>query len=126
MKPQDEQLLKQAAATQRRVDATNETKNWHVNAIFNNRIVGDETARHFDKLHINGENRTIAVVYRTQDARSIVDDHNQRDRLKADRDALLDALKACLARFAEDGIQETHINHPIALARAAIEQAEKG
>ncbi len=33
---------------------------------------------------------------------------------------LLAALEACLTRFEEDRMQETHINHPMALARAAI------
>ena len=74
---------------------TNHTgKTWHVNAILNNRIVGDETAAKFDKLHINGENRTIAVVYRPCDAREIVNNHNHHDEL-------VEALKAVEAFWSE-------------------------
>ena len=46
---------------------------WHVNAILNDRIVGDETAERFDKLMINSHNATIATVYRSIDARLIAE-----------------------------------------------------
>ena len=39
-------------------------------------------------------------------------------------DALVEALKGCIARLEEDGIEETHINHPLALARAALAKAK--
>jgi hypothetical protein len=58
---------------------------WHVNAILNNRIVGDETAEKFDKLFISGANTTIATVYREADARLI-----------AAAPALLEALRECM------------------------------
>lgn len=46
---------------------------WHVNAIdsMHGRITGDETSEGWDKLQINGANRTIASVYRSKDARLI-------------------------------------------------------
>jgi hypothetical protein len=46
---------------------------WHVNAIKNGRIVGDETAGEFDKLQINAANCTVATVYRAKDARAIAE-----------------------------------------------------
>lgn len=45
---------------------------WHVNAIRDGRIIGDETAEGWEKLHINGPNNTIARVYHGPDARRIV------------------------------------------------------
>ena len=45
---------------------------WHVNAIHNGRIVGDETTDHeYDKLMISNHNATVATVYRGCDARLI-------------------------------------------------------
>ena len=52
---------------------------WHVNAIKDGRIIGDETAKGWDKLHINGPNCTVAVVYRAEDARVIVEAVNAVD-----------------------------------------------
>ena len=52
---------------------------WHVNAIKNGRIIGDETAQGWDKLHINGPNATVAVVYRAEDAQIIVEAVNAFD-----------------------------------------------
>lgn len=63
---------------------------WHVVAIFNRRIVGDETARHFDALYIHGPNATVARVYRCEDARLIVDAVNAYDAGAAARDRILE------------------------------------
>jgi hypothetical protein len=41
---------------------------WHCNAIAGQRITGDETSKDWDRLHINGGNRTIARVYMPRDA----------------------------------------------------------
>jgi hypothetical protein len=52
---------------------------WHVNAIKDGRIIGDETAQGWDRLHINGPNATVAVVYRAEDARVLVEAVNAAD-----------------------------------------------
>lgn len=44
---------------------------WHVNAMKNGRIIGDETTRGYDKLQISSANATVATVYRGRDARLI-------------------------------------------------------
>ena len=45
---------------------------WHVNAIHNGKIVGDETfICPIDKLQINSANNTVATAYRRADVRLI-------------------------------------------------------
>lgn len=56
---------------------------YHVNAIKDGRIIGDETAPQPDKLTINSANAAIATVYRPRDARFIVRACNAHDDLLA-------------------------------------------
>ena len=45
---------------------------WHVNAIRNERIVGDgSNGERYDALHVAGANSTVAKVYHLEDARLI-------------------------------------------------------
>jgi hypothetical protein len=44
---------------------------WHVNAVLNGKIVGDETAKEFASLQVCGSNCTVATVYHRSDARLI-------------------------------------------------------
>lgn len=41
---------------------------WHANAIAKGRIIGDETAKGAEKIHIAAANCTVAVVCRSRDA----------------------------------------------------------
>lgn len=68
------------------VTARHTPEPWHVNAIANRRIVGDDTTTHdYDYLEICNANATIARVYRAKDARLI-----------ATAPELAAALAACL------------------------------
>ena len=56
---------------------------WHVNAIKQNRIVGDGSVLDADKWHINSTNCTIARVFRPNDAAHLAHCVNAHDALVA-------------------------------------------
>ena len=81
---------------------------WHVNAVMNGRIIGDETVDRWDKLMIHGPNSTVATVYHAADARLIADRVNGWEALEAERDRLLAALAAIvgMSAAAHDALHE--------------------
>lgn len=86
---------------------------WHVNAIDSKRgrVTGDETSTGWGRLQVNSGNRTIATVYRANDARLI-----------AAAPDMLEALRECviaLEMLGEEG--ET-----LDLGRLTLAKAEGG
>lgn len=105
---------------------------WKIKAINSrtNRVVGDETSSGWDKLHINGGNRTIAVVYREADARLIA----AAPELLRQRDALASALKRLLNRLDWSGrpgrdpqqLGISSVDMDLATARNTLSSIENG
>jgi hypothetical protein len=75
---------------------------WHVNGIDSRRrrITGDETSTGWDKLQINANNRTVATVYRAEDARLIATAPRLLDTLQA----ILPSLSGRDAEWAREAI----------------------
>ena len=99
---------------------------WKIKAINSrtNRVVGDETSSGWDKLHITGGNRTIAVVYRQADARLIA----AAPELLRQRDALLAALRGIMPEAVGWGNSLSHDDYADAARKAAkvLESIENG
>ena len=96
---------------------------WHVNAISENRIVGDETApaHSYSKLMISNSNATVAEVYRPRDACVI---KAAPDLLAALRELQSAAHAAWNQGWEHDTLARNRLAEQIHAARAAIAKAE--
>ena len=104
---------------------------WHVNAIKDGRVIGDETAMGFDKLQINNSNATVATVYRAKDARLIAASPAMLEALEEALEGTIQPL-ATLPCERKDGhcsmipvlpCRPCEARHRVILARAAIRAA---